>query len=529
MVSGNEFSIHMYGPAPKEGEAWRVDVIADSPRTIGSPDEPINVIVHKDLPELRDKFFEGSILWGDCVRLGRMLGQIAFPGAFSGEIVDAALDQFEPLRIALRFNQDEPHLIYLPWELLRSDVLLDENTDSEAGFLALQPGISISRQLSKVRTAKFNSRRTRLALTAFAGEPVGRKRLNLKNEAAAVKQHAKNAAIALMQYETAKYGEISGALRNKKAQFDFFHFSGHGEIGGSHEGGGAVMLMDGPGIQSTLTAQEMAGLCLGSNVPLVVLNACETAAGSLDPVQGPAIATALFASGVHSVVGMQREITERAGTAFTKAFYEAITGRLSVDDATVAGRLAIKDAARNNLHRLQAQIEAFAPVLFRYHERALYSQIDLKPSYNYCEQVATKKEEDSKPIKPALVRVAGTLVCASMLLMAGIQQPAGSLAQQILTAAGWITIVTGGAMTACWYFFLQARSQAFEKAIPALEPIERELKRLATGESAGEGSAHQWLEQKIKYQDQVSSIVEWVDAQELAKRALLPLNKSTVN
>jgi hypothetical protein len=224
---------------------------------------------------------------------------------------------------------------------------------------------------------------------------------------------------------------------------------------------------------------------------------------------------------------MQREITESAGTAFTKAFYEAITGGLSVDDATVAGRLAIMDAARNNLDPFKAQIEAFVPVLYRYHERALYSPVDLPTSYNYSQEVATKTSRDANPIKPALFRVIGTMGCAAMLLVTGIQQPAGSIAHQVLAAAGWITLVTGSAMTACWYWFLDARTNAFIKAIPALEPIEHQLKILATRESGATNSSQEWLEQKIRYQNQISNIVEWIDAGQLAKRAILPINKAS--
>lgn len=104
------------------------------------------------------------------------------------------------------------------------------------------------------------------------------------------------------------------------------HFSGHGDLGG--------LALEGEGGEAQLVGKEaLAGLfeLFAEQVNCVVLNACYSAE------QADAIS-----QHIPYVVGMQKEIGDRASIEFAVGFYDALGAGRSVEDAYAFGRNAIQ-------------------------------------------------------------------------------------------------------------------------------------------------------------------------------------------
>lgn len=123
------------------------------------------------------------------------------------------------------------------------------------------------------------------------------------------------------------------SLRDRLRQsngYHVFHFIGHGRFDrGRRES--LLVFEDGP-----VDAPTFSSFFLGRDtVRLVVLNACETAVAAIG------VAQKLTMLGIPGVVAMQYKIKDRAATAFSKEFYEALVRDATLDTAVTEGRRAI--------------------------------------------------------------------------------------------------------------------------------------------------------------------------------------------
>jgi hypothetical protein len=120
------------------------------------------------------------------------------------------------------------------------------------------------------------------------------------------------------------------------------HFMGHGKVD-EDTGSGWIYLRDEKGDPVLLRAQDVAELFSGLLPPqLVVLNACQSARGTLSVNGHGSVAGALVSQGVAAVIAMQFAISDRAAMAFTAEFYTRLSEGASLDDAVTEGRLAMR-------------------------------------------------------------------------------------------------------------------------------------------------------------------------------------------
>jgi hypothetical protein len=107
----------------------------------------------------------------------------------------------------------------------------------------------------------------------------------------------------------------------------FVHFSGHGESGGS------IHMENDSGDTLEVPPEAVANLfkVIGSNVQCVLLNAC------FSEIQAREIA-----ANVPYVIGMSREIGDRAAIAFATGFYRAIGAGRTIPEAFQLGLLELK-------------------------------------------------------------------------------------------------------------------------------------------------------------------------------------------
>ena len=134
-------------------------------------------------------------------------------------------------------------------------------------------------------------------------------------------------------------------LRKKLLEgWDIVHYIGHGYNDG--EAGVKIMLNDsGEGDEAMVDQGQFASSFINSGVRLVVLNCCCGAAVSVSEKRSLAgFGPYLVQAGVPAVVAMRYEVTDRAATEFSGAFYESLlhsdVGR--VHNAVQAGRRALE-------------------------------------------------------------------------------------------------------------------------------------------------------------------------------------------
>ena len=134
--------------------------------------------------------------------------------------------------------------------------------------------------------------------------------------------------------------------------YHVLHFDGHGSY---HEGAGVtgsgmlagracgeLVFEDKYGNPAPVTGDELGNLLRGHSVPIVVLNACQSAMidqRAFDPFAS--VAGAMSRSGIRSVVAMAYSLYVRAAQEFLPAFYEALFQTGSVSEAARRGRLAM--------------------------------------------------------------------------------------------------------------------------------------------------------------------------------------------
>jgi tetratricopeptide (TPR) repeat protein len=269
-----------------------------------------------------------------------------------------ARDQYQRARdrgLEVVFRSAHPDLLALPWELMRDGT----------GLVALGKG-GISRSLpaaggAQVLEVPGGKLRVLMVISRPAGtEDVGYQMV----------------ARPLLERLEAVRGEVDltvlrpptfDALRRTVKQaaeagepFHVVHFDGHGAMPGRVGGGAGALIggrptrMTGPsegvlafekagGGGDQVEASKVAAVLAEGQVPVVVLNACQS--GAMGKELEASVATALLKRGCAAVVAMAYAVYAVAAAEFMAEFYETLFAGGSVGQAVTAGRkrLAVRD------------------------------------------------------------------------------------------------------------------------------------------------------------------------------------------
>jgi len=144
-------------------------------------------------------------------------------------------------------------------------------------------------------------------------------------------------------------GEVLAEAAEAGQPFQVVHFDGHGAMaGGQAAGAGASWTFQGPGPEGVLVfekpgggpdqvpASRVAQVLKAGQVPVVVLNACQS--GAVGKQLEAAVATRLLQEGIASVVAMAYTVYAVAAAEFMAAFYERLFAGDTVSVAMTAGR-----------------------------------------------------------------------------------------------------------------------------------------------------------------------------------------------
>jgi tetratricopeptide (TPR) repeat protein len=129
--------------------------------------------------------------------------------------------------------------------------------------------------------------------------------------------------------------------------FQVVHFDGHGVLTGGRAGvpdsygypsddGGMLVFEKPGGGEDAVPAERIGQILANAQVPVVVLNACQS--GAVGKQLEATVATRLLAGGASAVVAMAYSVYAVAAAEFMTAFYERLFAGATVTDAVRAGR-----------------------------------------------------------------------------------------------------------------------------------------------------------------------------------------------
>jgi tetratricopeptide (TPR) repeat protein len=271
-------------------------------------------------------------------------GKQAFEALFSGRadrwLVAATSEEYANLR--LQIASDEPKVLAWPWEALY---------DPEVGFLAHT--CQIERRLDKVRdpqplpAALPTDYIKILLVTARPYDKDVRFRSVARPLVELIEKQRLPAHVDFLRPPT--LARLRERLQRHKGRYHIVHFDGHGAYATAPAGGMSVHTLKGnegqlvfekeDGSPDPIPAETLSALLRDNAVPIVVLNACQSA--MIDQqAQGPfaSVATALLRAGTRSVVAMAYSLYVSGAQQFLPAFYRRLFEECEVARAVRAGR-----------------------------------------------------------------------------------------------------------------------------------------------------------------------------------------------
>jgi len=267
---------------------------------------------------------------------------------FSVQVDGEPLEGTDDAQAAL-IREAASDLLSLPWEIMHDGV----------GFLSQGAnGVRVRRRLPNRKetiTAQAELPIRVLLLSPRpevdeAGHPVGY--LDHRSSALPLIQAVENLG-ELVQVDflhPPTFPALKDALkkaREAKNPYDIVHFDGHG-VYDRRVGLGALCFeapQDGEKLGQRLMAlvhaHELAAELRAYGVPLIYLDACQTAQSVTDPKAS--VAAKLLEEGVGSVVAMSHSVLVETARRFVEPFYKSLAQGQRVGDAMLAGQIALYD------------------------------------------------------------------------------------------------------------------------------------------------------------------------------------------
>lgn len=252
-------------------------------------------------------------------------GQAMFTALFgSGPARDAYIAfrtrATSELEIVLRSAR--PERLGMPWELLRDPHLAKPLALDGVGFSRTLPG--------QHRDEPVAVQGRKLRVLMVIARPRGAMDVGYQMIARPLLRRlaAVRGPVELEVLRPPTLEALDSALRSAREPFQIVHFDGHGELAGDQ----GVLHFEGRSVPAERVAQVL-------NVPVVVLNACQS--GALGKQLEAAVATQLLAGGAQAVVAMAYNVYAVAAAEFMTAFYEHLFAGDTVGDAVRAGRIRL--------------------------------------------------------------------------------------------------------------------------------------------------------------------------------------------
>lgn len=356
----------LYLTKPDDDEAACEVTLLPTPE-VGESMRPVSVTIPETDPpfsDLRDSLSDKSISIRNLIKLGKILADCLLPT--EGQIRSLFRDAWRQAGISdgvrLRLIIADKALRQWPWEYIYLDLIEGSAAeDNMRGFLILDPRISIVRHealpLPHATVPEAETDITDLRMLVATALPKGEQELDLQREVEKITKAVKDFDVEGVRIThdpiltDVTHDELRDTLLHTKPVY-IFHFAGHGIIdelkssktarGAMVEEGKLLLVKDKIAKETDpMSASHLASMLVNADVRLAVLSACLTASRS-EYSPWDSVAGALVWHGVPAIVAMQYKVEDDPAVAFNSAFYTALSGGLSLDEAMSAGRLAMK-------------------------------------------------------------------------------------------------------------------------------------------------------------------------------------------
>ncbi|MBM3130234.1 MAG: CHAT domain-containing protein [Chloroflexi bacterium] len=252
-----------------------------------------------------------------------------------------------PLQVTI--DATDPRVLRLPWELLADD-----------GGHIFARGIGVRRRLqehTRGETKSFALPVRILVVTARPDEPgmfIDPRAVSLPL-LAAVDELGERVAVEFLYPPT--LDALTARLRDRHAPpVHVVHFDGHG-VYDQTIGLGYLLFEDDAHASDRVDANRLGTLLFNCGIPLMVLNACQSAAQK-DANPYASVAARLIRAGVGSVLAMNYSVLVVAAKKFVAAFYGGLADGLTLGQAVDEGRRKLlADEKRHTLTRTNEQSE----------------------------------------------------------------------------------------------------------------------------------------------------------------------------
>lgn len=300
----------------------------------------------------------GTEIAGQLPEWGRRLFAAVFG---SGPARDAYIGMRNRAQACSGASGEQPEILFrspsaawlgLPWELAR------DAADSSPIALA---GMEIVRSLPAGMDPAFQVLGERLRVLMVISRPRGAGDVGFRMIARPLLDRLRSVPgpVDLVVLRPPTLQALVETLREARAAgepFQVVHFDGHGALAGRPAGGSAPLAYAAPAEQGVLVfeatgggpdpvpAEQVAQALAEAQVPVVVLNACQS--GAIGRDLEATVAARLLAAGASSVVAMAYSVYAVAAAEFMTGFYDRLFAGESVGAAVTAGRARL---ARNQL------------------------------------------------------------------------------------------------------------------------------------------------------------------------------------
>jgi hypothetical protein len=233
----------------------------------------------------------------------------------------------------LTIDTTEPRILRLPWELLRD----------EGGYLfSKNPPVSVLRRMHQTRKTLISEFELPVRILMVTCRPEGAGFIDPRSIATPLLD-ALDALPEQFEVEFLRPPTLSALddrLRDaSKPHVHIVHFDGHG-VYDKGVGLGFLLFEDEKHQRHMVDAEQLGTLLNEMGIPLMVLNACQSAQPD-DRNPFGSVASRLIESGVGGVVAMNYSVLVETAKRFTKEFYGALARGDSAN--------AAMDTARRNL------------------------------------------------------------------------------------------------------------------------------------------------------------------------------------
>ena len=172
--------------------------------------------------------------------------------------------------------------------------------------------------------------------------------------------------------------ELFEHLQEHPGAYHVLHFDGHG----AYDRGGYLVFEDATGGREFVSAENLGKLLKRSSIPLVVLNACQSAMLEVTDSVFASVATALLGAGVPSVVAMSTTLYLSSALEFIPAFYRSLFHSNVASAVRDARRQMAEHPLRSAARGVHELRDWLVPVLYQAQDidLALASPVQTEPS-----------------------------------------------------------------------------------------------------------------------------------------------------